>query len=91
VKKEKEKRMRENKEMDDKRIEYDGWLWGGLSNGCRDEKWIRSDRIIPFSHPHPYFFRCGAKRILHEYGYKCRFFRMSEMVWSRIGVEVDAN
>jgi hypothetical protein len=33
----------ERKEMDDKRIEYDGWLWGGLSNWCRDES--GSDRI----------------------------------------------
>jgi hypothetical protein len=53
---------------------------------------IGSDQIIPLPHPHPYFFvGCGAERILHGCGYRCGFFRMSDMVRSRIGVGADAN
>jgi hypothetical protein len=51
-----------------------------------------SDRIIPLPHLHLYFFiGGGAERILHGCGYGCRFFRMSDMVRSRIGVEADVD
>jgi hypothetical protein len=50
-----------------------------------------SDRIIPLPYPHSYFFvECGAERILHGCGYRCKLFRMADMVRSRIGVGADA-
>jgi hypothetical protein len=83
VEKRKGKENERKKEMDNRQIQYDGYLWGGLINRCRDKS--GSDRIIPFSHTHP-FFGCGAEWILHECGYKCRFFRIPEMVRMQIKI-----
>jgi hypothetical protein len=61
----------------------------GYING-RDES--GSDWIMPLTHPHPYFFvGCGVERILHECGYKCGFFWMSDMVRSQIDVGADVD
>jgi hypothetical protein len=38
-----------------------------------------------------FFVGCGAERILHGCGYECGFFRMSDMVRSRIGCGADAD
>jgi hypothetical protein len=38
-----------------------------------------------------FFVGCEAEWMLHRCGYGCGFFQMSDMVWSRIGVGVDAD
>jgi hypothetical protein len=42
--------------------------------------------------PNPFFLLgFGVDRILYRFGYKCRFFRMLEMVRTRTGVGVEAD
>jgi hypothetical protein len=67
----------------------------GLVQGTR---WpvvgMKADRIgsdNTFTTSTSIFFRCGAERILHECGYGCRFFWMSDLVRSRIGDGADAD